>query len=86
MKQMQTINTMVGSPEVRGQQALKDGRNPFEMHDKLYALKGKSLAINFETSVVVRAISTLSCGGMPQDGNTHGVCNDLVCTLLDFIF
>ncbi len=75
---------MVGSLEVRGRHALKDGRNPFEMHDRLHALKGKSLAIDFETIVVAWTISALSCGGAIQDGNIHGVCNDLVCTLLDF--
>jgi hypothetical protein len=83
MKQMQTINIVVGNLEVRGSHALEDGRNPFEIHDKLHALKGKILAIDFEISVAARAISTLSCGGVPQDGNIHGVCNDLICTLLD---
>ncbi len=77
---------MAKSLEVRGRQALEDGRNPFEMHDKLHAFKGKSLAIDFETSVAARAISALSCGKTLQDGSTHGVCNNLVCTLLDFIF
>lgn len=79
MKQMQIINTVAGSLEVKGWQALEDGRNPFEMHDKLHALKGKSLVVDFETSVTTRAISALSCGGALQDGSTHGVC-----TFLDF--
>jgi hypothetical protein len=75
---------MAGSLEVRGWHALEDGRNPFEMHDRLHALKGKSLVIDFETIVGTWVISALSCGGALQDGNTHGVCNALVCTLLDF--
>lgn len=81
---MQTINTVVRSLKVKGQHALEDGKNPFEMHDKLHALKGKSFIIDFETSVVAGTISTLSCGGVLQDGNIHGVCNDLECTFLDF--
>ncbi len=75
---------MARSLEVRGWHALEDGRNPFEMHDKLHAWKGKSLAIDFETSVAVGAILALSCGWALQDGNIYGVCNGLVCTLLDF--